>query len=194
MEVLDKGDPVQLSQANVLINVVDAGNTPPILDLVLVDPAFGDSNTLTLAEDVKSDNLVGSLVASDHDSGLDGIVNCQSEDDHFALRDVEETRSSWDTFHKKFSILVSTMLDREEQQELHVIITCTDSGSPPLTSSLSFTVVVQDVNDNPPMFSQNEYSAIVLENVAGQRLVTVVTATDPDDSSNNVITRYVLES
>ncbi len=46
-------------------------------------------------------------------------------------------------------------LDREVIDEYTVVVTATDSGSPPLSSQKTFAVRLSDVNDNAPMFSQN---------------------------------------
>lgn len=40
-------------------------------------------------------------------------------------------------------------LDREQRRELLVPLVVTDSGSPPLTATITLTLHVADVNDNP---------------------------------------------
>lgn len=54
-------------------------------------------------------------------------------------------------------------LDYEIAQRHSLIITATDTGIPPLSANLTILVEVQDVNDNPPVFEQAEYSVKVLE-------------------------------
>ena len=40
----------------------------------------------------------------------------------------------------------------------------TDSGKPSLSASLVLNIIVEDVNDNPPVFPQKSYSVTVKEN------------------------------
>ena len=40
-------------------------------------------------------------------------------------------------------------------------VTATDGGHPALSSTCKVNVLVTDVNDNPPVFSRAEYSAVI---------------------------------
>lgn len=42
-----------------------------------------------------------------------------------------------------------------------------DNGSPPLSSSAVINVDISDVNDNPPLFSQANYSLIIQVSAKG---------------------------
>ena len=53
--------------------------------------------------------------------------------------------------------------------------------------SLQLTVVVEDVNDNRPTFSQAEYRTSVNENAVLGTTVAVLTATDGDSGTNGEI-------
>lgn len=50
------------------------------------------------------------------------------------------------------------------------------------------TIQVEDVNDNRPMFSQDEYRATVTENAALGTTVAIISATDGDSGTNGEIT------
>ena len=81
------------------------------------------------------------------------------------------------------SVVLDTALDFEEIQQYVLTIraqvclmpqyqpimwcvsSSQDLGVPALSSVAELTVNVQDVNDNPPVFSQNLYVISVLENV-----------------------------
>ena len=178
VEVMDHGVPPQVSQALLHIHVADAGNTPPKLSLTLEDPVFGERSAM-LPEDVQLGTFVGTLKVEDLDEGLEGKVNCSSLDPHFALQELDTNR---------YWIVVRLPLDREEQPEMGVALVCTDSGSPRLTASASFSVIVRDVNDNAPEFSERVYRTWARENEAGEQSVTRVAAADRDDSVNGVVT------
>ncbi|XP_070197374.1 protocadherin gamma-B5-like [Littorina saxatilis] len=183
VEVMDHGVPPQVSQAILRIHVADAGNTPPKLDLTLADPVFGDQSAM-LYEDVQPGTFVGTLKVEDLDEGEEGEVNCSSVNPHFSLQDLDT---------KRYGIVVSKMLDREEMQEMSVTLLCSDRGAPRLTSSTVFSVIVRDVNDNAPEFTMRVYLALVTENAAGEQSVARVLAVDRDDSTNSAIT-YSLDS
>ena len=178
VEVMDHGVPPQVSQALLHIHVADAGNTPPKLSLTLEDPVFGERSAM-LPEDVQLGTFVGTLKVEDLDEGPEGKVNCSSLDPHFALQELDTNR---------YWIVVRLPLDREEQPEMGVALVCTDSGSPRLTASASFSVIVRDVNDNAPEFSERVYRTWARENEAGEQSVTRVAAADRDDSVNGVVT------
>lgn len=40
-------------------------------------------------------------------------------------------------------------------------VVASDSGTPPLSSSAMINIDISDVNDNPPLFSQANYSLII---------------------------------
>lgn len=40
-------------------------------------------------------------------------------------------------------------------------VVATDNGVPPLSSSTMINIDISDVNDNPPLFSQANYSLII---------------------------------
>lgn len=42
-----------------------------------------------------------------------------------------------------------------------LMVLATDNGVPPLSSSAMINIDISDVNDNPPLFSQANYSLII---------------------------------
>ena len=60
-------------------------------------------------------------------------------------------------------ISVSRPLDYEARSEYHLTVVATDGGGRKGNTSLAITVI--DINDNPPEFSQTNYSATLDENV-----------------------------
>lgn len=65
---------------------------------------------------------------------------------------------------KTGNIHVTKPLDREEKDEYRLIATATDRLTDrALEPSSQFIIRVQDINDNPPVFDDGPYSAIVSE-------------------------------
>ena len=60
---------------------------------------------------------------------------------------------------KLFRFLIESRreFDRELESVVSTNITCTDQGSPPLTSETPIHVQIIDINDNLPAFKQQEY-------------------------------------
>uniref|UniRef100_A0A8C2YWW7 Cadherin domain-containing protein n=1 Tax=Cyclopterus lumpus TaxID=8103 RepID=A0A8C2YWW7_CYCLU len=89
----------------------------------------------------------------------------------------------------KFAELVlNNELDREEQQELRLLLTALDGGSPQRTGTATVHVTVLDANDNPPVFSQAVYKASLPENSPLNTLVVTVSANDADEGLNGEVT------
>lgn len=57
-------------------------------------------------------------------------------------------------------------LDYENLVRHTLVISARDGGTPSLSASLTLAVDVQDVNDNPPVFEHDSYSANVIESEA----------------------------
>ena len=81
-------------------------------------------------------------------------------------------------------LFVSNSLDRETQSSYSLTILATDTGYPSKFNSSIVTVVVRDVNDNDPEFSQKLYTASVMEDSLVDTPVLSVTAEDLDLGAN----------
>ncbi|CAB1337117.1 unnamed protein product [Coregonus sp. 'balchen'] len=86
-----------------------------------------------------------------------------------------------------YSLVTTGELDRELVSDYNITIAATDEGSPPLSSSKTIQLSVADVNDNPPVFEEQSYSAHVTENNQPGSSVCSVTARDPDWRQNGTV-------
>ncbi|XP_074505764.1 protocadherin alpha-8-like [Sebastes fasciatus] len=84
-------------------------------------------------------------------------------------------------------LVLQKALDREKHHEHTLILTAADGGNPPRTGTLNVTVIVLDSNDNHPIFSQEEYSVTIPENVDADTSVIKIKATDADEGANGDI-------
>uniref|UniRef100_A0A8B9SJU5 Cadherin domain-containing protein n=1 Tax=Anas platyrhynchos TaxID=8839 RepID=A0A8B9SJU5_ANAPL len=87
-----------------------------------------------------------------------------------------------------YELVTMSTLDREETAQYLVVITAADAGSPPLTTTQTFTVDISDVNDNAPIFNQTSYTMYVRENNIPGVLVGAVNAVDSDAGPNAKVT------
>ncbi|KAM6970542.1 protocadherin gamma-A3-like [Aplochiton taeniatus] len=93
-----------------------------------------------------------------------------------------------------YSLVTTTELDREIISDYNITITATDEGSPPLSSSKTIHLRISDVNDNPPVFEEQSYSAYVTENNKPGSSMCSVTARDPDWRQNGTVVYSLLPS
>uniref|UniRef100_A0A8C1VDV6 Cadherin domain-containing protein n=1 Tax=Cyprinus carpio TaxID=7962 RepID=A0A8C1VDV6_CYPCA len=157
------------STAQVSIILLDVNDCPP---------TFTSQKTAYIQENTPVDTLVFRAQASDADSGPNSYVE-------YSLKG---------PFGNKFSIgnidggvtLVGE-LDREEMANYSLTIVATDKGEPPLSSSMEVTMMVLDVNDNTPSFSQNIYDIEIEENTLSGTDVLQVFASDADEGTNGQI-------
>lgn len=84
--------------------------------------------------------------------------------------------------------------DYEEMHLFSVGVIAYDGGSPSLSSEVTFTVTINDLNDNSPMFDYPTYGPYSLsENTATGYNLATVSATDRDSGTNQDLS-YVLEN
>uniref|UniRef100_A0A8C1W9V1 Cadherin domain-containing protein n=1 Tax=Cyprinus carpio TaxID=7962 RepID=A0A8C1W9V1_CYPCA len=81
--------------------------------------------------------------------------------------------------HSTGELTVKDPIDFESNMHFHLIVEARDSGIPPFSSYAELNLNISDVNDNPPVFSQNIYKCEVYENMASSRVCNVL-ATDAD--------------
>lgn len=89
------------------------------------------------------------------------------------------------------SIRLQTELDREAKQMYRMFVQAIDGGTPRLTGTLTVNIEVMDVNDNSPVFDQNEYAVNISDSTAVDTVVARVKATDQDVGENGLVS-YLL--
>lgn len=147
-------DPPDYGHTQVNIEIEDVNDNPPEFETNTV--------RISLPENVELGSPLYAANARDKDSGNNKIVR-------YRLASIDGKRSD---LIKLFAIEETTghltllkHLDYETSQKHTIVVTATDMGIPPLQANLTILVEVQDVNDNPPVFEQNEYSVNVLESM-----------------------------
>ncbi|XP_076149201.1 protocadherin beta-15-like [Alosa pseudoharengus] len=88
---------------------------------------------------------------------------------------------------KNIELVLDKELDREQQQDVTLVISAFDSGTPPLSGIVAIHVTVLDANDNAPVFSQEVYKASLPENAPLNSVVVKVSATDADQGLNGEV-------
>ncbi|XP_063058923.1 protocadherin beta-15-like isoform X9 [Engraulis encrasicolus] len=166
------------STANVLVHIQDVNDNAPIIVL----KSFKNS----VQENTAPGTEVGIINVQDKDSGENRQVRCAIQG-NVPFKLVPSIKNY-------FSIVTTTELDRETIAEYNVTVVATDGGNPPLSSSKIINLSVSDVNDNPPVFEEQSYSAYVSENNKPGSSVCSVSARDPDWRQNGTVFYSLLPS
>ncbi|XP_076446681.1 protein dachsous-like [Babylonia areolata] len=169
----DSGLPALQDLATVVVRVSDVNDH---------DPAFEEAvYQVRVPENHPQRDLI-TLIAADLDVGANADVTYTisgSSDDRFQI-------------DPRTGQLSCRALDRETHPHYTLTVTATDSGTPRRSGTAQVTVKVMDLNDNSPQFSQAVYSTAVREDVAQGVTVMRVSASDPDEGSNGVVTYSLL--
>lgn len=168
LDVQAKDGGGQASHCKLVIDVIDVNDNEPVIEI--------KSASANVAEDSKPGTMVALINVYDLDTGSSGRVTCTISD-NVPFNFVSEVKNY-------YMLVTDGILDREFQPEYNITVTATDAGSPPLSGVKVITIVVNDINDNPPTFTQSQYDASILENQPVGTLVMKVKAEDIDDGSN----------
>ncbi|XP_068133139.1 protocadherin-23 [Hyperolius riggenbachi] len=78
---------------------------------------------------------------------------------------------------------ITGILDFETETVINLVALATDQGEPPLSSTCQVTVMIEDSNDNEPVFMQQFYNVTLQEHSALGYCFLQVKATDSDSGS-----------
>uniref|UniRef100_A0A8D3BBV0 Cadherin EGF LAG seven-pass G-type receptor 1 n=1 Tax=Scophthalmus maximus TaxID=52904 RepID=A0A8D3BBV0_SCOMX len=174
----DNGIPQKSDTTYVEIIILDANDNAPQF--------LRDMYQGTVFEDAPVYTSVLQISASDRDSGSNGRLSYtfQGGDD-----------GEGDFFIEPYSGIIRTArkLDRENVPVYNLKAFAVDKGVPPLKAAVSIHVVVQDINDNAPVFEKDELFIDVSENSPVGSVVARITAADPDEGTNAQIMYQIVE-
>ncbi|XP_055799101.1 protocadherin gamma-A11-like isoform X3 [Salvelinus fontinalis] len=121
--------------------------------------------------------------AHDADIGLNAVQSYTLErNDHFVL--AVHTNGDGGKYGE---LVLENELDREQQQEVTLLLTAVDGGTPQRSGTVVIHVTVLDSNDNIPVFSQDAYKVSLPENSPFDTVVATVSATDADEGHNGEV-------
>ncbi|KAK7922737.1 hypothetical protein WMY93_009639 [Mugilogobius chulae] len=164
------------SYASILIDITDVNDNAPVIYL--------QSLTNQIPENVPPGTEVGIINVQDRDSGNNRQVRCSLQTG-VPFKLVASIKNY-------YSLVSTEQLDRELVSDYNITITATDEGSPPLSSSKTVHLTVADINDNPPVFEEQSYSAHVTENNKPGSTLCSVAARDPDWRQNGTVVYSLL--
>ncbi|KAM4554684.1 protocadherin gamma-A6-like isoform 47-T47 [Odontesthes bonariensis] len=159
------------SDSKVIIELSDVNDNPPGISMKSINNA--------IPENVSPGTEVGIINVQDRDFETNGQIRCSIQQG-VPFKLVPSIKNY-------YSLVTTGQLDRELVSDYNITITATDEGSPPLSSSKTVQLSVADINDNPPVFEEQSYSAYVSENNKPGSTLCSVTARDPDWRQNGTV-------
>ncbi|XP_075996428.1 protocadherin Fat 3-like, partial [Genypterus blacodes] len=170
-------------QQGALTSQVDL--TVVVLDVNDNAPVFQRSDyTVTVPEDVAMGTEVLRVLATSADIGPNAEIT-------YSIRAGNELgKFTLDRVLGSLSMVDD--LDFEVCKDYYITVEAWDNGTPPLSAATMVTIVLMDINDNAPTFSQDVYNALVSEDAPVGQTVTKLLAEDLDSQVNGRITYSVL--
>ncbi|XP_039872132.1 protocadherin beta-16-like [Simochromis diagramma] len=174
IEVVDSGG--LSDSAKVIVDLIDVNDNSPQINIV--------SKSESISENAPTNTVIAMLSINDPDSENNGNVVCDINDSiPFKIQT---------TINGFYTLVMEVALDREMASQYNITVTCSDEGVPSLSSSVTLTLQISDVNDNAPVFERSSYEAYIVENNTPGLSIFTVKATDADWNQNARVS-YILE-
>lgn len=171
----DMGVP-QLSSSFILtVYVHDVNDNPPVFDQL--------SYEVTLSESEPVNSRFFKVQAFDKDSGANGEI---------AYSIAEGNTGDAFGIFPDGQLYIKSELDRELQDRYVLLVVASDRAVEPLSATVNVTVILEDVNDNRPLFNSTNYTFYFEEEQRPGSFVGKVSAIDKDFGPNGEV-RYSFE-
>ncbi|KAM4036072.1 protocadherin gamma-C5-like isoform 27-T27 [Anomaloglossus baeobatrachus] len=177
IKAIDKGSPKLEGRCRIQIEIEDVNDNDP--EIIFV------SKNIEIPENAPIGTVVGFITVKDKDSGKNGETKLIAS---------PNLPFTCQLMSQRYALVTSGHLDREKLSQYTIILTASDLGSPSLSSQITISLNISDVNDNPPAFLHNVYNAFTPENNEAGRLLCTVSAVDPDEGANANLIYSIAES
>nr|XP_014593474.2 protocadherin-23 isoform X1 [Equus caballus] len=198
VEARDGGAEPEVATVRVSIAVLDVNDNRPAIHLLFLTEGgtarvsegarLGDYVARVSVSDADGDPEKEEEAAGELDVDLGGgsiSLSLEGGEGAFALRPGGSPGV--------FFLCVEGPLDRESRDLYGLRLVATDAGSPPLSTEEMLLLRVADLNDQPPLFSQEHYRASVSEAAVPGTAVVWVSASDADEAgTDHARLRYTL--
>lgn len=160
-------------ETSVSINLIDINDCRPNF--------LSERYIASVSEAILVASSVTKVEAKDDDVGVNQLIR-------YTLAPAEgkdDDRKYFQIDPKTGVIQTKLLLDHEVKPVYYVAAVATDSGIPPLSSSVLVSVNVLDLNDNAPHFPQYYYDVVISDQASRGQFVTKLLASDKDNFSEN---------
>ncbi|XP_048032620.1 protocadherin Fat 1 isoform X2 [Megalobrama amblycephala] len=154
--------------ATVTIHLIDINDNSPVFSQKIY--------SAVVSEDTRLGSTVLTVLANDIDGHLNNQIHYSIENNSQSCPFLMDAVSG--------ELRLAHQLDREKVASYMLTVLASDSGNPPKSDSAVINIAVSDVNDNPPVFSQANYSLVIQENLPSGASVLQLNVTDNDFPQN----------
>uniref|UniRef100_A0A3B4YM88 Dachsous cadherin-related 2 n=1 Tax=Seriola lalandi dorsalis TaxID=1841481 RepID=A0A3B4YM88_SERLL len=175
VQASDFGSPPLSSETVFLLKVADTNDCQPVFEK--------DVYVISISEDAPQGSSLIQMQARDADEGVNSDVR------YSVLKSSPDGLISIDP--ESGLVTTAASLDREAQMEVWFLVVATDGGEPALSSTATVTVLVEDVNDNEPVFQQQLYNVSIPEH---RTVLFIAHAHDYDSGANGRVSYYLRSS
>uniref|UniRef100_UPI003AAEA08C protocadherin alpha-3-like n=1 Tax=Centroberyx gerrardi TaxID=166262 RepID=UPI003AAEA08C len=174
LTALDGGTPPKSGTSQIIINVLDINDNPPVFSSSLYKTQ--------ILENLTTGTTVLILNATDADEGLNSEIE-------YSLRSKGQDHVL-DVFQidpKTGAILVKGEIDYEENPAFEIHAQASDKGQPPMSAHCKVLVEVIDVNDNAPEITVTSLLNTVKEDAEVGTAIALVSVLDKDGGKNGEV-------
>lgn len=188
VEARDHGVPSYSGRAFVYVTIVDTNNHDPVITFIHAPDKLKDFSSVN--EDAKDGDIVAGITTSDEDDGKNGQTSARiisgNELRHFRFE-------MYDTQNYLVKVNGDNVLDRERYHMYNLTVEASDNGSPPRISTKDLVILVNDINDHAPKFTNKSVSLFISETTEVGSYIASMLATDLDTGINAKLT-YRIET
>lgn len=170
--------------ARVTVHVLDVNDNSPVISVNVLT----SSGRAEVQENSDRGSFVAHVAVKNADAGGSSSgVQCEILDgrDLFRLEPL---------FAAEYKIVTAVTFDREQQEFYSVLMSCSDNGRPPLSSSELIRVFITDENDHSPTIARALYEVELPENSPPDAVVLAKIEATDEDSGKNQALRYRISS
>ncbi|XP_056899756.1 protocadherin beta-16-like isoform X16 [Takifugu flavidus] len=162
--------------SKIIVDIIDINDNTPVISIL--------TKSENVPESSPPNTVIVMFSVSDPDSNNNGQVNCEINGN--IPFNIAPSSNGF------YNLVTDSELDRERESEYNITVSCSDEGVPSLSSSVTLTLQISDVNDNPPVFERSSYEAYIVENNTPGLSIFTVKARDADWNQNARVS-YILE-
>ncbi|KAL5109726.1 hypothetical protein TcWFU_000748 [Taenia crassiceps] len=199
LTALGSGSPPLSGGLLLQIQVDDLNDHAPIFQ----QPSPKSSHTIKLPENTPIGKVVYNFKATDQDVGDNGKLTF-SIDYSASLPRNSALGNKWVLDPVTGDLSVAGILDYENKEDRKFVLRllAKDSGNPPLSATTTFTILITDLNDNPPAIEvkstrepgDDRRHFDIDENDGEVRLLKLISVSDPDSNPEESISCYLSEN
>lgn len=170
----------------IIINVEDENDNIPVMNIRVSEYFHLINNTIYISEATPMNTLLMHVILQDFDSNLNGKVNCWIEPS-------EPKLNLTNTINNMFAVYTEQLFDREQKSNYSIRLIVEDSGLKKRHRTVrELQLIVTDINDSPPVFSQSSYNISIEEEKEYPQALIHIEATDADLNENGEISYELL--